>query len=131
MITSFIPYAHWFLRIAIASVFMYHGIDKFPKLEGVSEMLGMSVPAVFLLAAVETGGGLSMVLSGLMKDRLGDIGTRLAALALIPVMLGAIIMVHWGQWTFMATETHPMGGMEFQVTLLMTLLYMLVKGNKA
>ncbi len=38
-------------------------------------------------------------------------------------------MVHWGQWHFMSTETHPMGGMQFQVTLLFMAHYLLIKGN--
>ena len=56
--------------------------------------------------------------------------TRIGALMVIPVLLGAIFMVHWGQWNnFVQTESHPMGGMEFQVTLLLVALYLLVKGN--
>ena len=38
-------------------------------------------------------------------------------------------MVHWGQWHFAASETHPMGGMEFQFTLLMIALYFVIVGN--
>ena len=55
--------------------------------------------------------------------------TRLGGLAVVPVMVGAIAMVHWGQWSFVATETHPMGGMEFQVVLLLMGLYCAVVGN--
>ncbi|HBG95692.1 MAG TPA: hypothetical protein DDY14_10325, partial [Chromatiaceae bacterium] len=57
--------------------------------------------------------------------------TRLAALATVPVLIGAIVMVHWGQWSFVATESQPMGGMEFQVTLLLTALYFVIRGNGA
>jgi putative oxidoreductase len=57
--------------------------------------------------------------------------TRLAALATIPVLVGAIVMVHWGQWSFVASETHPMGGMEFQVVLLLMALYFVIRGNGA
>ena len=56
--------------------------------------------------------------------------TRLAALATIPVLIGAIVLVHWGQWSFVATETHPMGGMEFQVVLLLMALYFVIRGNE-
>jgi putative oxidoreductase len=55
--------------------------------------------------------------------------TRLGALLLIPPMLGAIAMVHWPRWAFTPSDTHPMGGMEFQVTLILIMLYLLVKGN--
>jgi hypothetical protein len=36
---------------------------------------------------------------------------------------------HWGQWHFMPSETHPMGGMQFQVTLLAILVYLVLNGN--
>ncbi len=124
-ITKLSQNAHWFLRAAIASVFIYHGLDKFPKLEGMAAMLDMPVAVLFLVAVAETIGGILLLLGGLSKDWM----TRLGALMLIPVMLGAIFMAHWGQWSFMPSETHPMGGMEFQVTLLFISLYLLVKGN--
>ena len=34
--------AHWFLRIALASVFIYHGLGKFPMLSGcMAKMTGL------------------------------------------------------------------------------------------
>jgi len=44
-------------------------------------------------------------------------------------LLGAIFMVHWGRWNFTPAEGFPMGGMEFQVVLLLMALYFLVMGN--
>jgi putative oxidoreductase len=88
-------------------------------------MAGMPVAMDFLVALAEAGGGVLVFAGGFLKDWM----TRIGALAIIPVMLGAIFMVHWGQWHFMATETHPMGGMQFQVTLLAILVYLLLKGN--
>jgi putative oxidoreductase len=120
------PYAHWLLRFAILSVFLYHGIDKFPKLAGMAEMMEMPVAMILMLAMMETVGSILVFIGGFLKDWM----TRLGALLLMPVMVGAIAMVHWGQWHFMATETHPMGGMQFQITLLLVLLYFFIKGNK-
>jgi len=54
----------------------------------------------------------------------------LAGLAIAPVMLGAIFMVHWGRWNFMPAEGFPAGGMEFQVVLLLIAAYFVVVGNK-
>jgi putative oxidoreductase len=48
----------------------------------------------------------------------------------IPVMVGAIALVHWGRWNFVPTETHPMGGMEFQVIMALLMLYLVITGNK-
>ena len=117
--------AHWFLRISLASVFLYHGLGKFPHLTQMAEMMQMSVAILALVALAETFGAVLIFLGGFLRDWM----TRLGSLLLIPVLLGAIFMVHWPQWSFVASETHPMGGMEFQVTLLLILLYLLIKGN--
>ncbi len=118
------PHAHWLLRFALASVFLFHGIDKFLNLAGTAEMMDSMFMAV-MAAVLETGGGALVLIGGAGNDLL----TRLGGLLIVPVMLGAIFMVHWGQWRFAATETHPMGGMEFQVTLLMIALYFVFVGN--
>ena len=48
----------------------------------------------------------------------------------LPVLLGAIALVHWGRWNFVPTADHPMGGMQFQVTLILVALYLVVTGNQ-
>lgn len=121
---AFAPHAHWLLRIALASVFLFHGIDKFLDLAGTAEMMDSMFMAV-LAAVLETGGGALVLIGGAGNDLL----TRLGGLFITPVMLGAIFMVHWGQWRFASTESHPMGGMEFQFTLLMIALYFVFVGN--
>ena len=123
--------AHWFLRIALASVFVYHGLLKFMNLEGFAQMLPISYLEVVLVAAAETAGGLLVLLGGLRKDRLWDLATRVGAALNIPVIVGAIAMIHWGQWNFVPSESHPMGGFEFQAVLLLLMLYLVVTGNRA
>ena len=44
-------HAHWFLRVALSSVYLYHGITKLPALEGMASMLGMPVDRLALDAA--------------------------------------------------------------------------------
>jgi len=119
------PQAHWLLRIALASVFLFHGLSKYPNLAGLAQMLNMPTFMIFMVATAETLGGLLVLLGGGMKDWM----TRLGALMLVPVMLGAIFMVHWPRWSFTASDTRPLGGMEFQVVLLLVSLYLFVKGN--
>ena len=46
-------------------------------------------------------------------------------------MIGAILKFHWGRWAFNPTDAHPMGGLEFQVTLLLLALYFVFAGNRA
>lgn len=117
--------AHWLLRIALASVFIYHGVPKLINLSATAEMLGLPVFILLLVALAETIGGALVLVGGFQKDWI----TRIGAAMLIPVLLGAIFMVHWGQWTFVPSETHPMGGMEFQVVLLLISIYLLIKGS--
>jgi len=117
--------AHWFLRIALASVFIYHGIPKILNLNATAEMLGMPVFVLLLVALAETVGGALILAGGFFKHWVTQIG----ALMLMPVLLGAIFIVHWGQWSFVASESHPMGGMEFQVSLLMISIYLFFNGK--
>jgi putative oxidoreductase len=89
-------------------------------------MAGLPVAVAVLVALAEAGGAILVFLGGFLKNWM----TRLGAVVIMPVMLGAIFMVHWGQWHFMATESHPMGGMQFQVTLLLILVYLALRGNE-
>jgi putative oxidoreductase len=125
-------HAHWLLRFVLASVFLYTGTDKFMG-GGLAEFAAMmEAPLIMALmvALAELGGGFFILAGGLSRS-MGSWLTRLGALMILPVMFGAIFMVHWGQWHFMATETHPMGGMMMQVSLSMVAIYLLIKGNRA
>ncbi len=122
------PHAHWLLRIGFASVFLFHGIGKIAAPAQFAEMMGLPLSIALAVALAEVAGGLGLIFGAALRR---DWMTRLAALATIPVLIGAIVMVHWGQWSFVATETHPMGGMEFQVVLLLMALYFVIRGNGA
>lgn len=119
--------AHWALRAALASVFIFHGAQKFVGLDGFAQMMNLPYLVAFLVAAAELAGGALILAGGVSRDWV----TRLGGALLIPVMVGAITMVHWGQWSFVPSESHPMGGSEFQVTLLLVALYFALKGNRA
>jgi putative oxidoreductase len=123
--------AHWLLRIALASVFVYHGALKFLNLEGFAQMLPISYLTVIFVAAAETGGGLLVLLGGFRDDVISDRATRIGAALNLPVIVGAIAMIHWGRWNFVPTESHPMGGFEFQAVLILIMLYLVFTGNGA
>lgn len=126
-------HAHWILRVALASVFVYHGVDKFigAGIAGFAQGMGLPENIALLVAVGELGAGTFILLGGLIPERSGGTITRLGAVGMIVILLGAIFMAHWGQWHFMPTATHPAGGMEFQVTLAFLSAYMLIKGNDA
>ena len=112
-------HAHWLLRISLASAFIYHGVVKVMDLGAFSQMVGLSTPVAVLVTLAEIAGGVGILVGAFTNDLI----TRLAGLAIVPVMIGAIVMVHWGRWDFMA------GGMEFQVVLLLIALFFLLMGN--
>ena len=123
--------AHWLLRISLASVFIYHGLLKFLNLEGFAQMLPISYLQVVLVAMAETGGGLLVLLGGFRNDAFSNLATRIGAALNLPVIIGAVVIVHWGQWNFVPSATHPMGGMEFQVVLGLIMLYLVITGNRS
>ena len=119
-------HAHWGLRIALASVFIYHGVGKLAGIEQFAQMMNLSYTVALLVALAEFGGGALVLVGGVTRSWV----TRLGVSFFIPVLIGAITMVHWGQWSFVANEAYPMGGSEFQVTLLLISIYLLIKGNR-
>lgn len=122
----FRPISHWLLRIALAAVFLFHGVGKLTSVAGFAEMMNLSVPVAGLVTFAELAAGIGIILGGFKNELI----TRLAALAGIPVLLGAIIMVHGPRWSFTPAEGFPMGGMEFQVVLLLIGVYFLIMGNQ-
>ena len=125
VLNSLKPHAHWLLRIGLAGVFIYHGIGKAMDVGAFSQMTGLPTAIATLVTLAEVAGGVGIIVGAFTNDLI----TRLAALAVTPVMLGAIFMVHWGRWNFTPAEGYPMGGMEFQVVLLLTAVFFLVMGN--
>ncbi len=119
------PHAHWLLRFGLAGVFIFHGMGKVMNIGGFAEMMGLPTSVAGLVTLAELAGGVGIIVGAFTNDLI----TRLAGLAVAPVMLGAIFMVHWGRWNFMPGEGFPAGGMEFQVVLLCSALYFLVMGN--
>ncbi len=118
-------HAHWLLRISLASVFIYHGVVKVMDLGAFSQMVGLSTPVAVLVTLAEIAGGVGILVGAFTNDLI----TRLAGLAIVPVMIGAIVMVHWGRWNFLPADGFPAGGMEFQVVLLLIALFFLLMGN--
>ena len=131
LINAVTPHAHWLLRGVLASVFIYHGALKFSNLDGFAQMLPISFTETVLVALAELVGGVLVLVGGFGINRLSDLATRVGAAMQVPVLLGAIALVHWGRWNFVPTDDFPMGGMEFQVTLMLVALYLIVTGNRA
>ncbi len=116
---SLSPHVHWGLRLSLAATFIYHGVGKLP-VEG--PMMGMPAAMVWMLAIAEIAAGVMLVVGAFGKEML----TRLGALIVIVVMVGAIALVH-AKNGFNVMN----GGMEFQILMLVAGLYLAAKGNDA
>ncbi len=121
-------HSHWVLRVGLAAVFLYMGIDKFMGggIAGFATVFGLPVFLATLVALGEITGGVLILVGGVTNGWV----TRLGAAAMIGILLGAIFMAKWGQWHFMPSPGYPMGGMMFEVTLLVVAIYFLVRGNE-
>ncbi|NOZ04433.1 MAG: DoxX family protein [FCB group bacterium] len=130
ILNKFSPYAHWLVRLSLAATFLYHGPTKFPVAGGIAFMMGMPVFLIYLLATMETIGGILILWGGIGPDW----ATRVAGALFAIVMFGAIFMVHFSNgWDFMAgwgEGTNNMGGMEFQTLIAVVALYFLTHGNR-
>jgi putative oxidoreductase len=118
----------WLLRLPFAAVFIFHGAGKLAAPVMSADMLSLPLPLVLLVGMAEVLAGLGAVVGGWPGAPKADLVTRLAGVAAIPVLLGAIVLVHAPRWSFVPTESHPMGGMEFQVVLLGLALYFALVG---
>ncbi len=111
------PHVHWGLRLSLAATFIYHGVAKIPV---AGPMLGMPVAMVWVLAIAEIAAGIFLIAGAFGRELL----TRLGGLIVIVVMIGAIALVH-AKNGFNVMN----GGMEFQLLMLVTGLYLAAKGN--
>ncbi|HBO39267.1 MAG TPA: hypothetical protein DD638_11465 [Pasteurellaceae bacterium] len=116
----------WFLRVPFAAVFLYHGLGKLAVPIQSGELLELSVPLVLIVGLIEVLAGLGVVLGGVQKIPYAQRITWLSSFATMPILVGAIALKHWGQWSFVSSATHPLGGMEFQVVLLGIAAYLTV-----
>jgi putative oxidoreductase len=105
------PYAALVLRLALGLMFIAHGLLKLwvftpAGAAGYFESLGLPGLLAYVTMAAELGGGLALLLG---------IASRWVALALIPLLVGTVILVHGANgWLF----ANPGGGWEYPVFLI-------------
>jgi len=115
--------------LPFAATFIFHGLGKFGNLAGNAEIMGLPVFILMLVGIAEVLAGVGAIIGGISSFTKSDLVTRLAGLAAAPVMLGAIAMVHFPRFSFVATKDFPMGGYEFQLLLLGVALFFIATGN--
>lgn len=104
--SELIPYGALLLRIALGTLFLAHGLLKLlvHKPAGTAayfRSLGLPGFVGYLTMTAEIGGGVLLMLG---------VATSLVAFALVPLILGTIVMVHGAKgWMF----TNEGGGWEY------------------
>ncbi len=112
------------LRLSLGSLFLAHGSLKLFVFTpaGTARFfgsLGLPAPLAYLTIAAELLGGVALI---------AGVYTRVAAVALMPVLIGAIATVHGGKGFFF---TSPGGGWEFPALWLVGLMVQALLGDGA
>ena len=124
------PITPWLLRLGLGIAFIYHGIGKFPlppeRMVTWFESMGYMYPEIVtsLVALGEVGAGAGIILGGLLKNKVGDLVTRLSGGAVGVIMIGAILIAH-SDWL-----VTPKLFMSEQIFLFLLGTYFAIRGNK-
>ena len=117
-------YAAFLLRIALGTMFIAHALLKimiFTPAGTAGFFASLGVPGWFAYPVMfaELAGGIMLV---------AGIQTRIVSLALLPVLLGSIVLVHGGNgWLY----TNENGGWEYSAFLIVASLVQALLGDGA
>jgi putative oxidoreductase len=118
------PYAALLLRVSLGLLFLAHASLKFFVFTPAGtakffDSVGLPPALAYVTIAVEVLGGVALILG---------LWTRIVAIALMPILLGAIYTVH-GSAGFFFTNAH--GGWEFPAFWTVALVVQALLGNGA
>ena len=117
--------ASMIFRFGIGIAFIIHGVNKFPlPPQGLIEYFGLSPMLASTVALSELLSGLVLIVSGFIKNPIGNILTRLSGLNITILMITILIFAHkdWFFTTKLFTSE--------QIFLLIGGIYFLIKGNR-
>ena len=112
-------------RFGIGIAFIIHGINKFPlPPQGLIEYFSLSPVLASTVAISELLSGLVLIISGFIKNPLGNLLTRLSGLNITILMISILVFAHkdWFVTTKLFTSE--------QIFLLIGGIYFLIKGNE-
>ena len=114
------------LRFGIGIAFIIHGAKKFPlPPQGLIEYFDLSPAIASTVAVSELLSGLVLIISGFIKNPLGNMLTRLSGLNITILMISILAFAH--QDWFITTKLFT----SEQIFLLIGGIYFLIKGNRA
>ena len=113
-------------RFGIGIAFLIHGLNKFPlPPQGLIDYFDLSPAIASTVAISELLSGLILIISGFIKNPIGNLLTRLSGLNISILMISILIFAHqdWLITTKLFTSE--------QIFLLIGGIYFLIKGNRA
>jgi uncharacterized membrane protein YphA (DoxX/SURF4 family) len=112
-------------RFGIGTAFIIHGANKFPlPPQGLIEYFSLSPILASTVAISELLSGLVLIISGFIKNPLGNLLTRLSGLNITILMISILVFAH-KDW-FITTKLFT----SEQIFLLIGGIYFLIKGNR-
>ena len=113
-------------RFGLGIAFIIHGAKKFPlPPQGLIEYFDLSPAIASTVAVSELLSGLVLIISGFIKNPLGNMLTRLSGLNIAILMISILAFAH--QDWFITTKLFT----SEQIFLLIGGIYFLIKGNRA
>ena len=123
---NFEALATLFLRFGIGIAFIIHGYGKFPlPPEGLVDYYDLHPLIASLVAISELSSGIILIISGFMKNPIGNILTRLVGLNIVILMVCIFAVAHQDWFITKRLFTSS------QIFLLIGGLFFLIKGNRA
>ena len=122
---NFEALATLFLRFGIGIAFIIHGYGKFPlPPEGLVDYYDLHPLIASLVAISELSSGIILIISGFMKNPIGNILTRLVGLNIVISMVCIFAVAHQDWFITKRLFTSS------QIFLLIGGLFFLIKGNR-
>ena len=120
---------HWTLRIPLAGIMLYYGMQKFPDAFIVPGSYGVPAMLFILAAFAEILGPVMLVAGGVVETwrpkqgrlrLVGDVLTRAGGFAGVAAAAGVFAFFYWGSLTIADPQALMLG----------LALFLLVRGNK-
>ena len=122
---NFEALATLFLRLGIGIAFIIHGFGKFPlPPEGLVDYYDLHPFIASLVAISELSSGIILIISGFLKNPIGNILTRLVGLNIVILMVCIFAVAHQDWFITKRLFTSS------QIFLLIGGLFFLIKGNR-
>jgi uncharacterized membrane protein YphA (DoxX/SURF4 family) len=116
--------APWLLRLLLGTSFIIHGSQKFPlPAKNLIEWFNFSPFLATFVPIIEVSSGLLIILSGIFRNPLGNLLTRLSAFIIAVFMVFAFTIAHL-DW-FITTKLFT----SEQIFLLGISIFFLIKGK--